>query len=230
MNQKKNLEGIDFVDSSLKAIEVLENLDRKLAEVGLNNVRIFNKTYLVISKNLEKETDLFKDKKTLERLDVHFANAYFNALNKYRSGKVTSPAWEIFFDFCVKNKSSNIFYLWLGANAHINNDLPFSLKQIVSNEFYHDYKRVQSIIDKSIEEILPNITRNKVKQKTYLLIIKFICRRWRTNAWVNYKILTNDKKYFKAIEKKAKITKRFLSLVTVKYDLLLLFRVFRTIV
>lgn len=186
-NSLKCIKNISPINSVPKVIEALEALDNGLTKVDLPNVQIFNYTYLVISRNVHRQIHLFEDKKTLEMLDIHFAHAYFRALNNYLRKKENPPAWKIFFDFYSENRSSNIFYLWLGANAHINNDLPFSLEKTVTGSFYRDYAKVQTVIDQSIKEILPKVTKNKFKQAVYLRIIKVVSRKWRKDAWNNSK-------------------------------------------
>lgn len=192
----------------------LTKLDQKLPQTKLANLKVFNHTYLIITRNIHQEIQqsAFKQADKMLELDLNFANYYFQAFESYQNNQPISEAWKIAFNFCENKKSYRLIYLILGANAHINNDLPFSLKQVVENEyFYSDYQKVQKIIDRSVNEVLDSINKMFPSSSyidrnliwVYEIIIKFLIRKWRRTAWNNYLKLKQKKITANEIKKDA---------------------------
>src|SRR5438045_3201596 len=99
----------------------LEKLSNELRASEAANVLPFNNVYIVITKKLKEaiQQKVFNEPSKLEKLDVHFADSYFQALNKYAVDKKMTPAWQ---PLLTPNLPSFIYAL-LGANIHIGYDL-----------------------------------------------------------------------------------------------------------
>jgi hypothetical protein len=70
----------------------------------------------------------FADPRFLERLDVHFADLFFAALDSYiRAPASTPPAWVPLFAQRSQRGVAPLQFALAGMNAHINRDLPVAL-------------------------------------------------------------------------------------------------------
>jgi uncharacterized protein DUF5995 len=70
----------------------------------------------------------FEDPTFIERLDCHWANLYFVALAAHITDPGTGPAcWEPLFRVRTQAGILPVQYAVVGANAHINRDLPLAL-------------------------------------------------------------------------------------------------------
>lgn len=202
------------INSILVVIRNLEKLDSDLIKGDLQNLGAFNHTYLIVTRNIQTgiRRDYFEYPDKLNELDVNFAGYYFKPIKNYSNGKQIAPAWKICFDFCRSEKNSRFIYLTLGVNAHINNDLAFSLKDIIKDEkFETDHKMVQKMIDQSLNEVLSFVKEDseilnlihKSLAPIYKIVIKIFLRRWRAKAWKNYLDLKNGSITAEEIKRKA---------------------------
>jgi hypothetical protein len=70
----------------------------------------------------------FADARFLERLDVHFAELFFSALEAYRRDPAQAPsAWVPLFAQRSRRGIAPLQFALAGMNAHINRDLPVAL-------------------------------------------------------------------------------------------------------
>ncbi|MEM6805540.1 MAG: DUF5995 family protein [Bacteroidota bacterium] len=72
----------------------------------------------------------FADGGGMERLDVVFANRYFQALDLYLRGEQPTESWKIAFDQGQEDGLIVLQHLLLGINAHINLDLGLATAKI----------------------------------------------------------------------------------------------------
>jgi hypothetical protein len=205
---------IGSVTSEVLAIRILENLEEDLKKTDLSNLKSFNHSYLVISKNVCRKMDKgnFSNKNSLQKLDINFANYYFKAISDYENEKYIPKAWEQAFKFFKKRNQGRFVCLILAANAHINNDLPLSLAQTVNKDFYGDFQKVEEIIHQSTPTILNSIDDNPyiLVQMLHGVIVKFFIKRWRRSAWENYLKLKSGKITKKKIENDAEMQARII--------------------
>lgn len=194
----KSLAKISSIDSVSKVIATLIQLDSELAGTALLNLKVFNHAYLIITKNVytEMQRGNFVYGDILQQLDVHFAKYYFNAIKDYENGDEVPKAWDIALTFYKERKSYQLFYLMLAANAHIQNDLPFSLQHLVKNEnFLSDYQKVGEIINASLPEIMRSINNTPFwfSDLVIKIYIRHMMKKWRMAAWGNFvKLKKND--------------------------------------
>ncbi len=113
----------------------LRGLDKKLARD--DGVRWFNRLYLEVTEQVaaELEKSAMKRPTFLERLDVVFANSYFNALDAagVRASKLPKNyphhAWKPLFESRVRRDIAPIQFALAGMNAHINYDLAIGIQR-----------------------------------------------------------------------------------------------------
>ena len=106
-------------------VDIMTTLDRELPES--DGLWWFNHLYLRVTLAVRAAavTTTFRDPAFIERLDVVFANLYFDAV---AAGDVdpgaAPPAWRPLFECRQQPGILAIQYALAGMNAHINRDLP----------------------------------------------------------------------------------------------------------
>lgn len=200
------------------------DLQEELSETNLHNLKYFNKTYYIITKNVYSKNNekYFKYSKDLITLDIHFAKYYFDALKQYTRKKLPAPAWNVAFQCYESQRSIPLIYLALGVNAHVNNDLGLTIFDVIEQEDYKtDYDKVNTIIYDSLDEVLKELQmQNYIKPFMNILI-----KRWRNNAWLNYERLKNRRISKEQIKANAKKTADILAKVNSTRDFYQLYHV-----
>ena len=116
--------GAETIDDVL---ERMDAIDRALpAEDG---IATFNRMYHQVTKLVDEAVDtrLFLAGEFLGRLDVHFANLYFEAYAASLDGTEIPRAWAPLFKARVKPDTMPIQFAFAGMNAHISHDLPLAV-------------------------------------------------------------------------------------------------------
>ena len=122
-------------------IDRMEAISSGLA-VG-DGVRAFNDMYLETTRQVGRAvTDLhFEDSAFLDRLDVRFAQLYFQALDAHEEGRSGAPrCWAALFDVRGVPDIAALQFALAGMNAHISYDLPQALVTTVE-EFGFDLEQ-----------------------------------------------------------------------------------------
>lgn len=99
---------------------------RSLAEV-CDHRAPFALMYLRVTEGVT--TSRYRDPAYLRHLDALFAQQYFDAFDRWRSGRQerVPEAWRIAFAAARDRQVSALGDMMLGMNAHISRDLPFAL-------------------------------------------------------------------------------------------------------
>lgn len=108
-----------------EAVDIMEMLDRELSDA--DGVWWFNRLYLRVTLAVRSAvaSTTFRDPVFLERLDVVFANLYFDAVAAGDSDPRAAPsAWRPLFESRHERGLLSIQFALAGMNAHINRDLP----------------------------------------------------------------------------------------------------------
>lgn len=192
--EQKNLSGIDDV------LLTLENLGHDLPRADMEQLNHFNETYLVITRNVRQQLrkGAFQHPDFLQRFDARFAYYYLDAFRKYLQRKDIPPAWKRAFQTARRRKASPMVSMALGVNAHVNNDIPqVLLDSKATMKHYRDYLLVNTIIGKSLDEIIDNFhqperrlnpTRPLVRF-AYKIGMRILIRLWRYSAWRKFQKL-----------------------------------------
>ncbi|MEU6232240.1 DUF5995 family protein [Kitasatospora sp. NPDC047058] len=94
-----------------------------------DGVACFNRTSLRFTELVGERLGAghFEDRDFIERLDVVFANLYFDALDAAEAGRPVSPAWQPLFEARDDRMVRPVQFAFAGMNAHIGHDLPLAV-------------------------------------------------------------------------------------------------------
>jgi hypothetical protein len=185
----------------------LDQLNRHLNDTPLEKLITFNKAYSVITSAIQAASveQYFNNPKDIEVFTVCFARYYFAVINDILSGKEVVPAWSRLVETSANRQRLNFISLLMGANAHINYDLPLTLREMIdgghNRGLVKDLAKIDRLIMKSGREILESFNEtNKfvafIKNHfrfIYLKPVMYIVLYWRIIAWRNYKLLKNNR-------------------------------------
>ncbi len=222
---KSILVNIHSIANIEDVITTLQQLDNKLVELGLHQFMLFNQSYQIVTHLIQQRVndDYFKNPIFIEKFIVNFASYYFKAVNNAMDGNELSPPWSKLNDY-AKIKSAPVFIsLMLGANVHINNDLPRVLKEMMQDEsmrnLFSDILKIDRILMKSGRQIIDLFEENNkfldfLKRRlifTYYRPAMYTILHWRVQAWRHYGMLKRDDRVSASITKRSlKIANRLL--------------------
>ena len=94
-----------------------------------DGVAYFNRMYRKVTEEVRSahRNERFECAEFLERLDVVFANLYFEAVDCSARDLAIPPAWAPLFHHRNKGNTAPIQFVLAGMNAHINHDLPLAV-------------------------------------------------------------------------------------------------------
>jgi hypothetical protein len=201
------------IDSIQSVISQMQSLEEELQDSDLQNLRYFNTTYLIITQNVSSKfhTNYFQNDTAMNSFDICFAKYYFEALNSFVKSQNSDPAWQILFESCKKNNLLKTQYLSLGVNAHVNNDLAFSIEDSKANPVPEsDYQKINHIITSSLHQVFKSYKEvgplNSLKNISLPIIkpvLSNIIKNWRDKAWHNSISLANGTKSRDHVKKEA---------------------------
>jgi hypothetical protein len=145
-----------------EVIERMAAIDASLPHA--DGVGHFNRLYLAVTEAVQKcvRDVSFEDEPFLSRLDVVFANLYFNALADWETRHQCSGAWRPLFAAREHIWRRPIQFALCGMNAHINHDLPLAVartfgeldaKLVSDSPQYRDFMRVNRVL----RQVEPNV-------------------------------------------------------------------------
>src|SRR5688500_15979522 len=109
-------------------LSMLERIDGVLD--SSDGLKWFNLLYLMVTKEVIEHppADGWSDPDWLARLDVNFAQLYFDALKVFITDpKNAAKPWRVLFSARSDVGIKRIQFALCGMNAHINRDLQFAL-------------------------------------------------------------------------------------------------------
>lgn len=172
-----------------------------------DGVRWFNHLYLEVTRSVEQAvtTETFRDRTFLERLDVIFANLYFDAVAAGSADAATAPAaWRPLFEFRSRPGILPLQFALAGMNAHINRDLPQSIVStyasaggapVMRDSRYEDFCRVNDLLEAVESQIKAGYSTGIVAivdaaaGTTDDAVAMFKVRAAREAAWTNAEVL-----------------------------------------
>ncbi len=141
-----------------------------------DGVACFNRLYLAVTNDVGASANLpgfFAEPAAMSRLDVIFAQLYFDAVADDGSGGSAPQAWRALFSARARPDIASIQFALAGMNAHINHDLPIALVNLWqetggrpsrdSNAFA-DYTKVNDILKAEEESIKLQFETGVVKE------------------------------------------------------------------
>lgn len=165
----KYTDSVETIHETIDRFSELKNIFYKNRDHRL----IFTEVYLNITKqiDLDLSNHRYQDSKWVEVIVVEFGNKYLKALRNFENGefsKVPAP-WLAAFKINETKSYKVSAQLLLGMNAHINNDLPYSLNTTFNNGFAPDLvKSDYFLMNKMFEEKVPEINNIIERQHNFL--------------------------------------------------------------
>ena len=207
-----------FVDP-IKAVEArMETIAAPLHED--DGVARFNELYLAVTRAVAEETkaDNYENAEFISRLDVVFADLYFDAVDDDASGREIPKAWAPLFEKRHTRGIAPLQFAIAGMNAHINHDLAVSLVA-TCDEFgvdldtktpqHRDYLAVNGTLERVEGEIKARYTTgiigdlDKVMGPLDDVLANWSVARARDNAWVTAQAI-------RALRGKPRVYKQFM--------------------
>ena len=180
-------------------------LDQELPEQ--DGVRWFNHLYLTVTRSVDHAvtTQTFRDRAFVERLDVVFANLYFDAVAAGSEDAAKAPAaWRPLFECRDRAGILPIQFALAGMNAHINRDLPQSIVStylsidgapLARDARYEDYGRVNDLLETVEAQIKTDYSTGVIAMvdaaagNTDDAVAMWNVRAAREAAWTNAEVL-----------------------------------------
>ncbi len=106
----------------------------------------------------------FADTAWVQRYAVAFANLYRTALEDYEAGRMAAvpAAWRLCFDAAKAGRGLVLQDMFLGVNAHVNNDLPAALSSVSIDPDrpgrYKDHAAVNAVLGSVTERATQRIS------------------------------------------------------------------------
>lgn len=134
--------------------EVIATLDTIIDQAKTNNLReaYFAALYRLVTMTVRDECEAgnFEDNARMQKLDVIFANRYFDAWQAYHAGEHLSLSWEVAFQACKNRRTLVLQHLLLGMNAHIGLDLGVAVAEVsggmLSLSLRRDFDKLNDIL------------------------------------------------------------------------------------
>jgi hypothetical protein len=168
-----------------------------------DGVACFNGMYLRVTEAVRDELPNFERPDFVERLDVLFAEFYFQAFEAAAASAWVSKAWEPLFVRRAERRLALQFAI-TGMNAHINNDLAHALV-LTWNELdlvpgrdsaeRRDYERVNDILERVENEIKVPLSDELIAGVDTLFgttddfLALWSIRRARETAWERARVM-----------------------------------------
>jgi hypothetical protein len=99
----------------------------------------------------------FEDCERMEKLDVVFANRFFEAYFLHRNGKAPTQSWDVTFKTAGVRSPIVLQHLLLGMNAHINLDLGIAAATICPcekiDEIKNDFSKINEVLASLVDKV-----------------------------------------------------------------------------
>jgi len=130
-----------------------------------DGVACFTRLYLAVTQGVEAHLggSAFEDPRFLTRLDVTFANLFFDAVDANARAPETTPrAWLPLFQARSQRGIAPLQFALAGMNAHINRDLPVALVSTCTelglgleegSPQHHDFETVNTLLASTEEKV-----------------------------------------------------------------------------
>jgi Family of unknown function (DUF5995) len=191
------------VTSVAEAITRMELIDAA-APAG-DGVACFNRMYLEVTQEVDKDLGqrFFADPVFMTRLDVTFANLYFDAVDAAGNGSAVPLAWRPLFGRRGETGIEPMQFALAGMNAHINHDLPLAVVATCTDlatvptagTHLADYQKVDRLLDAAEQSVrqsfesAPELAVDRHLQAVEDLVCGWTINAARDLAWSNALLL-----------------------------------------
>ena len=171
-----------------------------------DGVACFTRLYLAVTKAVQTElaSATFSDPRFLEKLDVAFADLFFDAVRAHEQSPREAPrAWAPLFECRSARGIAPLQFALAGMNAHINRDLPVALVTTwaeagldpsIGSPQHSDFERVNDLLARVEQRVKQEYLTGWLKALDRLLhrfhrldsiLAMWNVRAARAAAWVN---------------------------------------------
>jgi hypothetical protein len=172
-----------------------------------DGLKWFNLLYLTVSESVQQNLHLrqWSNPTWLQRLDVVFANLYFDAIAKWGVDTAQTPhAWRALFESRQNPRLVRVQFALAGMNAHINRDLCVALIRMAEADgsfpsrtsgIHDDYVAVNGILEQAEQKAVAFLSTGIVGMIDQALgdvdnvLAMWNVRKAREAAWVNAEVL-----------------------------------------
>ncbi|NNN22198.1 MAG: hypothetical protein HKL80_09390 [Acidimicrobiales bacterium] len=221
-----NFSDLTTVTSFDSVVKELNKLNGYFLQNNMENYLVFNNAYRVVTLNIKASVNEghFDNDQFIENFTAGFARYYFQAINHISTEDPNvAESWKKFAEVATVDTSPKFILLLMGANAHINHDLPFALLKFIDEgevmPLLGDIVKLSKIMMESGREIIPlfneqnrflNTFKNRF-QFLYYRPIMYTVLSWRIVAWRAFKHLSNGNPGYQAhIKRSKRIAQRYL--------------------
>jgi hypothetical protein len=132
----------------------------------------------------------FLDAAWMTRLDVRFADYYFDALDAWERHLVPPEPWVVCFEEAELQRSSVVQDLILGMNAHLNHDLVLAIVDVLGPDDdlaqrRRDHDHINTVLARIVDEVQDEIT-SRYSLLARLLDVAF----WRFDEIAATRVIT----------------------------------------
>jgi hypothetical protein len=153
---------VDAANSLAGVLERMHAIDAALPRA--DGVAYFNRLYMNTTAEVMRsiEGTRFEHDEFMTRLDVVFANLYFEAFAADQRGERVPQAWDPLFAYRDRPNTLAVQFALAGMNAHINNDLTIAVVDVCrelalepdeGGPPYRDYNRINDILEELQDRI-----------------------------------------------------------------------------
>ncbi|MBP0448488.1 hypothetical protein J5Y04_02835 [Kitasatospora sp. RG8] len=164
-----------------------------------DGVACFNRMYLRVTELVGERlrAGFFQDQAFIERLDVVFANLYFDAVDAAEAGSPVNASWQPLFDARDDRVVWPVQFAFAGMNAHINHDLPLAVVSTCIERrttpetppVHADYLKVNELLAQVEAEVRASFEAQVIRAATEAaeplkhIVASFSIARARDAAW-----------------------------------------------
>ena len=150
-------------------------------------IAYFSELYLTITEGIQdriRSGAFFADDEYLARLDVVFANRYFDALRAWAGGGPAPHAWTLLFEAPDNGEITAVQLAGAGVNAHINFDLAVAVvetgKEMGDAELdggsrREDYDKVNDVFAEKMHGLLSRLLEERAESGSPSLFLAALC-------------------------------------------------------
>jgi len=165
----------------------------------------FNRMYLQVTQDVNQELarQFFADPDFMTRLDVVFANLYFDAVDAAAEPARVPLAWRPLIEQRATAGIEPIQFALAGMNAHINHDLPLAVVNTctelgtapTAGDHLADYQKVDQLLDTAEQSVrqsfesAPELAVDRHLQAVNNLVANWTIGSARDLAWTNSLLL-----------------------------------------
>ncbi len=185
-------------------IALMNHIDATLPDS--DGLKWFNRLYNLVTQAVASAgtSGRFINAHHVNRLDVLFAQRYFNAIVLNAKGGACPKAWRPLLHYRQRPGVSRLQFALAGMNAHINHDLAFAVidtcrevetSPSTSGPFHNDFLIVNKILEETEKTSTPVLLTGMLGKlergmgHVDNLMAMWSVRRARDSAWTNAQVL-----------------------------------------